>query len=321
MMIMVALLVTAGVWAELVEVSLDDLETVVVPTTQPTTTKPVVVELPKTIPAVTTPPTAPKAKAPKWHAVSADGVPGAGNAYWKKNVPNKDRLTLMRDARTRAMGQLADALRAIEYAPGKTVGALILASKKPDVKMAEFLRGVRVMGYRLAANQPVAMCQAAVSVPGMLASFKGWAEKNAPAQDADLRLLQTYMESYKGPRLIRVIGIGVAPKSVWAYLQAKRSWPMWLDVTGRGKSVTRARQAARDALSKQLAQLPLWPGVMVQTWLADHDPEAAQIGLYCQRAIIDTPLSEADGIVTISAKIDPIELLDRILDIELATGK
>jgi hypothetical protein len=319
MMIMVALLVTAGVWAELVEVSLDDLETVVVPTTQPTTTKPVVVELPRTIPLVT--PTAAKAKAPKWYPVGADGVSGVSNAYWKKNVPTKDRLTLMRDARTRAMGQLADALRAIEYAPGKTVSALILASKKPDVKMAEFLRGVRVVGYRLASNQPVAMCQAKVSVPGMLASFKGWAEKNAPDKDADLRLLQTYMESYKGPRSIRTIGIGVAPKSAWAYLQAKPGWPMRLDVTGKGKSVSRARQAARDALSKQLAQLPLWPGVMVQAWLADHDPQAAQIGLYCQRAIIDTPLSEADGIVTISAKIDPIELLDRILDIEIASGK
>ena len=60
---------------------------------------------------------------------------------------------------------------------------------------------------------------------------------------------------------------------------------------------------------------------MVQSWLAKHDPQAAQIGIYCQRAIIDTPLKEADGIVTVAAKIDPIELLDRILDIELATGK
>ena len=313
---MVALLVTAGVWAELVEVSLDDLETVVVPADEPTTTKPVIVEVPQTAP---TTPTAPKAKAPQWHAVSADGVPGVLNAYWKKNVPNKERLTLMRDAGTRATGQLADALRAIEYAPGKTVGALILASKKPDVKMAEFLRGVRVVGYRLAAKQPVAMCQATVSVPGMLASFKGWAEKNAPDQDADLRLLQTYMESYKGPRSIRTIGIGVAPKSKWAYLQTKPGWPMRLDVTGRGKSVTLARQSARDALSKQLALLPLWPGVMTQSWLAQHDPQSAGVNLYCQRAIIDTPLSEADGIVTVAAKIDPIELLDRILDIELAT--
>ncbi len=318
-MIMVSLRVTAGVWAELVEVSLDDLETVVVPTTQPETTKPVVVELPPTVPATPTTPAAPKAKAPQWHAVSADGVPGVLNAYWKKNVPTKDRLALMRDARTRATSQLADALRAIEYAPGKTVGALILASKKPDVKMVEFLRGARVVGYRLAAKQPVAMCQSRVSVPGMLASFKGWAEKNAPSQDADLRLLQTYMESYKGPRSIRTIGIGVAPKSKWAYLQTKPGWPMRLDVTGRGKSVTLARQAARDALSKQLAQLPLWPGVMVQPWLSQHDPQAAGVNLYCQRKIIDTPLSESGGIVTISAKIDPIELLDRILDIELVS--
>lgn len=315
---MVSLLVTAGVWAELVEVSLDDLETVVVPGDKPDATKPPVVELPPTVPATT--PEAPKAKAPQWHAVSADGVPGVLNAYWKKNVPNKDRLTLMRDARTRATGQLADALRAIEYAPGKTVGALILASKQPDVKMAQFLRGVRVVGYRLAAKQPVAMCQTTVSVPGMLASFKGWAEKNAPKKDADLRLLQTYMESYKGPRSIRAIGIGVAAKSKWAYLQKKPGWPMRLDVTGRGKSVTLARKAARDELSKQLAKLPLWPGVMTQAWLAQHDPQAAGVNLYCQRAIIDTPLSEADGIVTVAAKIDPVELLDRILDIELASG-
>ena len=156
---------------------------------------------------------------------------------------------------------------------------------------------------------------------GCSLSSTGTLAESAPDKDADLRLLQTYMESYKGPRSIRAIGIGVAAKSTWAYLQAKPGWPMRLDVTGRGKSVTLARQAARDALSKQLAQLPLWPGVMTQSWLAQHEPKSAEVHLYCQRAIIDTPLREADGIVTVAAKIDPIELLDRILDIELASGK